>query len=151
MSEPLHDRIQLWIELPAKADTVWAEIGDFGAIAEWHPDVVSAEIVEIEGDTYRHLRLAEGVLALERLVKTGERFYTSEIVESPLPMENHRATLSCVPEKEGCRVFWSAVFDPLDPIVDEIIEGFFETGLEALRQRYGAPTPARRRRSGGAG
>ena len=146
MSEPVHDRIQLWVELPAKAEKVWAEIGDFGALAAWHPDVLSSEVVEIEGDIYRHVRLAEGGLLFERLLEAGDHFYTYGIEDSPLPMENARATLSCVAEKEGCRVFWGAVFDPLDPIVDDIVEGFFEVGLEALRKRFGGARRTERRR-----
>lgn len=148
MSEPIQDRIQLWVELPAKAEKVWAEIGDFGALAEWHPEVLSSEVVEIEGEIYRHVRLAEAAMLFEKLVERGEHFYTYTVEDSPLPMENARATLSCVPEETGCRVFWGAFFDPLDPIVDDIVEGFFEAGLEALRKRYGGTRRAERRRHG---
>lgn len=146
-AEPSRDRIQLWVSLPADADTVWAEIGGFKAIADWHPEVVSAELAEIEGETHRHLRMADDSLILERLVETGPRHYTYEIVDSPLPLTGHRATLSCVPEEDGCHVFWSVVFEPTDPAADDIVEGFCRSGLETLRQRFGGRGEAAARRA----
>ncbi len=145
--EPLRDRIQLWVSLPGTPETVWAEIGAFDAIADWHPGVAAAELVEIEGETHRHLRTPDGGLFLERLVETGERHYAYELVDSPLPLSGHRATLSCVAEEGGCHVFWSAIFEPEDPVADEIVEGFFRMGLEALRDRFGGRGEAKARRA----
>lgn len=146
MTEPSRDRIQLWVSLPRLPGEVWAEIGGFGAIADWHPEVTSAELAQIEGETHRHLRLADGTLILERLIDSGPLHYSYEIVDSPLPLSEHRATLSCVAEDGGCHVFWSEVFEPEDPVADDIIEGFCRAGLEALRERFGGrgKTAARR-------
>jgi hypothetical protein len=80
--------------------------------------------------------LSDGGLLLERLIETGPHHYTYEIVDGPLPLTDHRATLSCVAEEGGCHVFWSAVFEPTDPSTDEIVSGFYEMGLRALRERY---------------
>ena len=137
MTEPSRDRIQRWVSLPHPPEKIWAEIGGFGAIVDWHPDVSSAEVFEIEGETHRHLRIGDALM-LERLVETGKHFYTYETIDSPIALPNHRATLSCVAEKGGCHVFWSAVFDPTDPTADEIVTAFYEDGLRALRDKYGA-------------
>jgi hypothetical protein len=102
-----------------------------------HPGIESAEVFDIEGEIHRHLTLGDGGLILERLVETGPHHYTYEIVECPLPLTDHRATLSCVAEEGGCHVFWSAMFEPTDPSADEIVSGFYEEGLRALRERYG--------------
>ena len=144
---PVRDRIQLWVSLPEAPETVWAAIGGFDAIADWHPEVESVELVEIEGETHRHLRAADGGLFLERLAETGEHHYSYETVDSPLPLSGHRATLSCVAEEGGCHVFWSAIFEPQDPVADEIVEGFFRVGLEALRDRFGGRDEAKTRRA----
>lgn len=151
MTEPTRDRIQLWVSLPRPPEEVWAEIGGFGAIADWHPEVVSAELAKIEGETHRHLRLADGTLILERLIESGPLHYSYEIVDGPLPLSDHRATLSCVAEEGGCHVFWSAVFEAGDPMADDIVEGFFRAGLEALRERFGGQrkTAGRRAQKGG--
>jgi hypothetical protein len=137
MTHVVRDRIQRWVSLPVAPEKVWAEIGGFGAIAGWHPDVVSAEVVEIEGAVHRHVRTSDDGLTLERLVETGPHHYTYEIVESHLPLADHRATLSCVAEKGGCRVFWAAMFEPTDESADDIVTAFYEDGLRALRERFG--------------
>jgi len=137
MTHAVRDRIQRWVSLPRPVDEVWAEIGSFGAIAGWHPDVRSAEVFEIEGETHRHLQIGDAGPTLERLVETGPHHYTYEIVDSPLPLADHRATLSCVAEDGGCHVFWAAMFEPTDPSADEIVTAFYEGGLRALRERFG--------------
>ena len=137
MTHALRDRIQRWVSLPHPPEKIWAEIGGFGAMADWHPGISSTEVVDIEGETHRHLTLSNGGLLLERLIETGARYYTYEIIDGPLPLADHRATLSCVAEEGGCHVFWSAVFEPTDPSADEIVSGFYEEGLRALRERYG--------------
>ncbi len=137
MTDPIRDRIQRWVSLPHPPEKIWAEIGGFGALADWHPAVKSTEVFEIEGETHRHLVLSDGGLVLERLVETATLYYTYEIIDGPLPVTDHRATLSCVAEKGGCHVFWSAVFEPTDPSADEIVSGFYEEGLRALRERFG--------------
>lgn len=146
-SEPARDRIQLWVSLPQAPETVWAEIGGFDTIAQWHPEVASADLVTLEGDIHRHLRLADGSLFLERLAESGALYYSYELVDGPLPVAGHRATLSCVAEDGGCHVFWSAVFEPEDAVADQIVEGFFRAGLEALGERFGGERPAAARRA----
>lgn len=137
MSENEHDRLQRWVNLPRPADEVWARIGGFGGIADWHPWVDRVELVDIEGLPHRHLILVDGELYLERLLIEAGRHYTYTMVQGPLPVDDHRATLSCVPEREGCHVFWSAYFVPTDPAADEMVIGFYEAGLQALRERFG--------------
>lgn len=138
MSEehPHHSRVQAWVDLPRPADEVWAVIGPFAAIAEWHPSVASAEIVEIDGDIHRHLRLVDDELILERLIAEEPRLYRYEMVETPLPVENYHATFACTPHEGGCRVFWTAVFDPLDPRAEEMIRTIQDLGLEGIRASF---------------
>lgn len=137
MTHVIRDRIQRWVSLPHPPEKIWAEIGGFSSLADWHPGVASTEVVEIDGLTHRHLTLNEGGLILERLIETGPHHYTYEIIDSHLPLIDHRATLSCVAEAGGCHVFWSAMFEPTDASADEIVSGFYQEGLRALRERYG--------------
>ena len=136
MTEHHTDRVERWTDLAAPAAEVWAAVGDFGALADWHPAVDKCEIVEIEGETHRHLTLADGELLLEKLIETGDDFYRYEIVEGPLPVEDYRSTFTVFPRGEGCRVFWSSTFDSEDPQADEIVAGIYELGLEAIRERF---------------
>ena len=143
MTHAIRDRIQRWVSLPRSTEDVWAEIGGFGGLADWHPGVASTEVVEIDGLVHRHLTLSDGGRLLERLIETGPHHYTYEIIDSPLPLTDHRATLSCVAEAGGCHVFWSAMFEPTDVSTDEIVCGFYEEGLRALRERYNGQNTSR--------
>ncbi len=137
---PTHDRLRRMVSLAAAPDTVWSEIGGFGQIGSWHPLIDRVELTEIEGDPYRHLTTTEGDRFFERLIETGPHHITYEIVDGPLPVTDHRATLSCVADAGGCHVFWSARFIPApdaDHLPDAIVAKFYEIGLEALTRRFG--------------
>ena len=138
MAEETHrDRVERWIDLPEKAETVWAVIGPFGAIGDWHPWVESCQVLEVEGETHRHLTLVDGEHVLERLTEHGPHLHRYEILEGPLPVENYRATLTCFAEEGGCRVFWSSTFDADDPEADRMVAWIYESGLKALQERFG--------------
>ncbi|MCL5777402.1 SRPBCC family protein [Limibaculum sp. FT325] len=133
-----HDRVSRILRLSAPPAEVWAAVGDFGALADWHPVVAKCEIDEIDGDTYRVLTTADGGRLLERLIETGPHHYTYRIEESPLPVDDYRATLSVVAEPDGgCHVYWGSTFEPLDPSADDVVGGIYDAGLEALRARFG--------------
>ncbi|RMD60526.1 MAG: SRPBCC family protein, partial [Alphaproteobacteria bacterium] len=53
--------------LKVPADAVWRVIGNFNALAEWHPAVVKSETREEDGATVRTLTLAGGGQIVERL------------------------------------------------------------------------------------
>jgi hypothetical protein len=136
-----HDQVRRMVSLPAAPEAVWSEIGGFAGIADWHPLIGRAELTEIDGETYRHLTTTDGELFLERLIETGPRHVTYEMMDGPLPATDHRATLSVVAEPGGCHVYWSAYFVPTGPdahMADEIVGAFYEIGLRALRDRFGA-------------
>ena len=136
-----HDQVRRMVSLPVDRDTVWRAIGDFGGIAEWHPLIERAELAEIEGETYRHLTTVDGELFLERLIEAGSHHLTYEMVDGPLPVADHRATLSCVAEPGGCHVYWSAYFVPTGPdahFAGGVVGAFYEIGLRAVRDRFGA-------------
>ena len=136
-----HDQVRRMVSLPVGRDAVWAEIGGFGRIHAWHPLIERAELTEIEGETYRHLTTVDGDLFLERLIESGPHHLTYEMVDGPLPVADHRATLSVVAEPGGCHVYWSAFFMPTGPdshMAAEIVGTFYEIGLRAIRDRHGA-------------
>ncbi len=135
-----HDQVRRIASLAADRDTVWAAIGGFGSIADWHPLIASVELTEIEGAIYRHLRTTDGGLFLERLMETGPHHLTYATEDGPLPVSDHRATLSCVAEAGGCHVHWSAYFVPTgsdEHLATEIVGAFYEIGLQALQDRFG--------------
>ena len=132
------DRVERWADFSVSADEIWAVIRDFAGIADWHPAVESGEAVEIDGDMHRHLKIAGGGMILERLIEQNGHTQHYEIVESPLPVDNYRATITVFPEGKGARVFWSASFEPAGPGADAVVASIFEGGLAALQERFGA-------------
>ena len=136
--EPKTDRIERWVDLPVPAEQVWAVIGGFLSIVDWHPALESGELVDLEGELHRHVKTTYGTMILEKLIEQKPGLIRTSVVESDLPLENHVDTLTCFDLPEGgCRVFWSASFDSSSQQADQIIANIFEIGLEALQKRFG--------------
>ncbi len=71
---------------------VWAKIGAFCAIKDWHPALAGCEESK-EGDaTFRTLTLKDGGKIKEKLTGTSETGYTYQIVEGPLPVKDYFAS-----------------------------------------------------------
>lgn len=132
------------VDLAAPPKDVWAAIGDFGRIEAWLPIVKSCEEVHEDGKIRRHLRTTDDAAILEELVVHHEAgmSYSYTILESPLPVENYQSTLAVTPLGEGSRVSWRARFDPAQDVPEHeaarVIEGIYETGLDALTERFKA-------------
>jgi uncharacterized protein YndB with AHSA1/START domain len=120
----------------APADKVWTAIGDFHALAAWHPGVESQTA---EGDL-RHLNLQGGGVIVERLLgeqTAGEtRSYAYEIVSGPLPVEGYRSVLSVAPAGAGSVVLWTSTFEPTAEAAFRLVAGIYEGGLAALAQKF---------------
>ncbi len=73
---------------------VWAKIGAFCAIKDWHPALSGCEESK-EGDTtFRTLTLKDGGQIKEKLTGTSETGYTYQIIDGPLPVKDYSASFS---------------------------------------------------------
>jgi hypothetical protein len=126
-------------EAPGTPAGVWAIVGDFCAIKDWHPAVAECEQSEEGGDTYRVLTLGDGGKIKEKLTGTGDTSYSYDIVEGPLPVKNYSAKLKIDKDDEPDRVKikWKAEFDA-DGVDDEeaetIITGIFKDGIKGIKK-----------------
>ncbi len=124
----------------APADQIWAAIGKFHALGDWHPAV---EKQTAEGDL-RHLHIAGGGVIVERLLgeETGgeTRSYAYEIVSGPLPVQGYRSVLSVAPAGSGTDagsvVVWTSTFEPTADAAFRLVAGIYEAGLKALAQKF---------------
>lgn len=129
------------VRLPASAARVWATIGGFNALPEWHPAVERSELSN--GGQTRTLHLAGGGRIVEGLDEhdSAARLYRYRFIESPLPIENYRSSISVRDEgAEGCTVEWQGDFaadDAVRPQMEKAVAGIYETGLENLRRLFG--------------
>lgn len=137
-------KVDLSNDLPVPAKTVWDLIGNFNALADWHPAVAKSETTKEGGVTTRTLTLVGGGTIVERLESADprERTYTYSILSGPLPVADYTATLR-VRESEdgkGCTVGWSSEFTPSGASETDAvaaIRGVYEAGFENLRKMFG--------------
>jgi hypothetical protein len=125
-------------EAPGKPADVWAVVGDFCAIKNWHPAVEECEQIEEGGDTFRILTLGDGGKIKEKLTATDDTSYSYEIVEGPLPVKNYTATLEVGEDDEPDRVEieWEAEFDAdgvEDAEAEKTIVGIFNDGVSGIK------------------
>jgi hypothetical protein len=135
--------------LNAPADRVWRDLRDFNGLANWHPLIV---LSRIEKDhpadkvgCVRNFQLKDGSRVREKLLSLSDYDYTctSAILDSPMDLRDHFATLRLFPVTEGNRCFieWSAEFDSPPEKAGELTEtvgnGMIQSGLGALKKRYG--------------
>ena len=125
------------VRLSAPVTEVWALVGDFYRIHEWHPAVESTERQRIGDDEFRILRLANGGRILEHLVGRTTHSYTYVIIRSPLPVKHYEATIEADTAGAGTGGIWSGSFVPTAEDAERVVAGIYEAGLEALAERFG--------------
>lgn len=132
--------------LDASIDDVWAKIRDFNALPEWHPAIADSHI---EGDQpsdkvgcIRNFNLKDdGGNIREQLLTLSDVTFTCtySILESPMAVENYRATLCLTPITDGNRTYiqWTAEFacpaDEESELVNFIGNEVFQGGFDSLK------------------
>ena len=126
-------------DAPGKPADVWAMIGEFCAIKDWHDAVADCEQFEEDGATYRVLTLGDGGKIKEKLTNKGDTTYSYEIVESPLPVKNYASTLTVSDGKpDGVAIVWVGTFDANgveDAKAEELIAGIYDAGLAKIKKK----------------
>jgi hypothetical protein len=128
--------------LKGSVEEVWAVIGGFDALPQWHPAVKGSTLEE--GGRVRRLRLGDGATLIERLetFSEAERSYSYSIEQGPLPVSRYRSLVRVheQPGKSGSRVEWSGEFLPAGASEAEavaVIRGIYRAGLDQLGERFG--------------
>lgn len=138
---------------PAAADTlsrsadvkgtpaqVWALIGPFCAIQDWHP-AIGACTQDGKTPPTRTLVTKDGATFVE--LQTGYSFtkhrYSYTFTSSPLPVTHYASTFEVVAKnKHVSTVTWSSTYTP-DPGKEQdaknALNGIYETGLDAIKTK----------------
>ncbi len=130
------------LEVPASPEEVWAVIGDFGQIAEWHPACSASSSETVHGEVRRTIVVGDGGRLVERLEELDDtaHTYSYSILEGPLPVKDYLSKLSVEADGEGSLILWSGRFNAKDVDDDRakgVIAGIYEIGLAALKKRLG--------------
>lgn len=133
------DQVTQKIEINAAPDKVWAEIGDFCGIKNWHPAIASCEADRSGKRPVRTLITKDGAKIIEQEISRNEmaHAYSYRIVESPLPVEKYHSTLKVLGLGDHkSEIVWSGEFGakgtPAE--ADKIIAGIYSGGLEGLKK-----------------
>jgi len=128
------------INLNAPPDKVWALIGQFGGY--WHPLIADIKLVGTGVGSLRILETIDGKRIVERLdaIDEAARSYRYSNIAG-IPASNYTGTLEVKPNGAGSSVEWRAEYladGQGDLAVRTIIYTLFKTGLNSLKQRFGA-------------
>ena len=120
--------------------TVWKTIGTFCGIGDWHPAVEKCVLSEKGGRQVRTLSLKGGGTIVEQEVARDDKTmaYTYAILESPLPVEGYKSTLSVAPDGKGSKLTWTGSFKAKgapDAKAEEVVGGIYDGGLQGISDK----------------
>jgi Polyketide cyclase / dehydrase and lipid transport len=124
----IHEEIQV----QRAASDVWSAVADTGAVQER----LARDFVTdccLEGDI-RTVTFSSGAVARELLVDVNAetKRLAYSVVDSPLGMRHHHASIQVVPEGDDrCRIVWIADLTPDDAA--SAVEGLMRAGCIAMR------------------
>jgi len=119
---------------------IWAKVGGWCAIADWHPAVAKCEESKEGADEFRTLTLKDGGVIKEKLVSKTDKSYKYQIIESPLPVKNYEAQFSLTPDdddEDEVNLVWAATYDAADgknaKEARSVIDSIFQAGMDSLK------------------
>ena len=126
------------IEVKGTPAQVWAKIGGWCSISNWHPAVATCETSKDGDAAVRLLTTKDGAKITEKQTASDDSSYGYTMTDTPLPVTNYNATMGVAPsDEEGkTKITWSATFDPKGVSEDDAkkpVEGIFESGLQAIK------------------
>jgi hypothetical protein len=140
-------KVQVIATIPASPQAIWDMVGDFGAIAKWHPAIAECHAEGTGPGALRRLTLVNGTTLAERLEEfnDGERYYSYSLVEGPLPVRDYYATLHvrAAYDAPSSTIEWTGAFtarDVPENEAEQLIRSVYQAGIDNL-QRLLAPKP----------
>jgi hypothetical protein len=126
-------------ELKGDATAIWAKVGGWCALADFHPAVAKCEEGSAGGKKTRTLTTKDGAVIKETMLEAGATSYSYRIDESPLPVADYTASFALTKSANGATLTWSTKFQPKgasEAEAEKVIQGIFDGGLENLKKTY---------------
>ena len=125
------------IDVKAPADKVWAMIGPFCSIKDWHPAIGECT----ESGEVRTLTTKDGKAQfVEKKIASDKKTmsYSYAIEKSPLPITGYTSTLKVTPKGANeSTVQWSSTYTPAkgkEQDADMAISGIYQAGLDNIQK-----------------
>jgi len=130
------------VDVNATPAAVWAKIGAFCAIKDWHPAIGSCTESTTAPRT-RTLVTRDGkakFLEAQTAFSDADRSYSYTFLSSPLPVTKYTSTFKVTPKTETTStVTWSSNYTP-DPgkeiDANNALIGIYESGLGEIKTRF---------------
>lgn len=127
------------IDVKAPADKVWALIGPFCSIKDWHPAIGKCT----ESGKSRTLVTKDGKLTFNETQTASDDkgfTYTYVIDKSPLPVTDYKSVLKVTPKGDSSTVEWSSTYTPAagkEKDAETAIGGIYQAGLDNIAKTAG--------------
>jgi hypothetical protein len=130
------------VEVKGSGAEVWAMVGPFCAIAQWHPAIGSC--TDDHGrPAVRTLVTKDGkatFVEVQTARSEAGRSYSYGFKSAPIPVSGYSSTIRVAGKADGTStVTWSGAYTP-DPgkadEADAALSGIYESGLEAIRAKF---------------
>ncbi len=126
------------VDVTASPDKVWAAVGGFCAIADWHPAIRSCR-EDGKTPSTRTLVTKDGATFVE--LRTGQneakRRYAYTFLSSPVPVNQYLSTFQVTGKGDGgSTITWSSVYTPVPgkaEAAQAALSGIYESGLAAIK------------------
>ena len=140
-------------EAPGTPADVWAMVGEFCAIKDWHPAVADC-VEETEGDVvFRTLTLKDGGKIKEKLTEKERHELQLRDARHPAPgqeLQSEPSESARTTSENRVEIVWQATFDAEGASDDDAkknITGILDDGVDGIKGKANG-SPLRRRRQG---
>ena len=130
------------VEVNGTPAAVWAAIGPFCAIQQWHPAIGTCT-EDGKSPPTRTLVTKDGkatFVELQTANSPQKHRYGYTFVSSPLPVTNYRSTLKVTAKgSDHSLVTWSGDYTPdqgKEKDADQALSGIYESGLQAIEAKF---------------
>jgi Polyketide cyclase / dehydrase and lipid transport len=130
--------------IDASPELIWKTLRDFGAIAQWHPDVRDCAIEgggpadRVGAVRFLHLRNSTPVRERVTALSDKDMTYSYSVIESPFPLAYHSSTVSLMSVEGGRKTLatWYVEFRPkqgdAEQMANAIHSGVILPGFQGL-------------------